>query len=105
MPFAIKHKTKDRYVSNTNSMKADYDDDGLTSLQFARVYPTKSGAKTAMINWASYWDHTVFNEETANLLRNQGAPDDVISLMSMGKVVPNKEMIDLVEIIPIQLST
>lgn len=54
MPYVIKHKTNDRYISGTKSRKADYDSDGLVSLPFARIYPTKSGAISAVTRWAMY---------------------------------------------------
>jgi hypothetical protein len=59
MPYVIKHKTSDRYICGSKSKKADYDKNGLVSLPFARVYSTKSGAHSALIDWAKVCDKKI----------------------------------------------
>jgi hypothetical protein len=58
MPYVIKSKTADRYVNGSES-KAAYasmDEYSLVPLEFARIYPTKNGAKYALDFWAYIMD-------------------------------------------------
>jgi hypothetical protein len=68
MPYIIKHKTEDRYVSFSKSMKADHDENYLTSLKHAQVYPTEAGAKSAMNDWAKYGVSGLINQAKLDLV-------------------------------------
>lgn len=52
MPYAVKHKNKDLYISGTTSKKAVKHEHGLVEKKYAKIYATESGAKSARGIWA-----------------------------------------------------
>jgi len=56
MPYAVKHKDKDLYISGTTSEKAARYDHGLVEKEYAKIYATESGAKSARGQWALTMD-------------------------------------------------
>lgn len=56
MPYAVKHKDKDLYISGTTSQKAVRYDHGLVEKKYAKIYATESGAKSARGQWALTMD-------------------------------------------------
>jgi hypothetical protein len=104
MPYVIKHKHKDRYVCGTHSKKADHDADELVSLEFARIFPTESGARTALRSWASRWDGLAIDKKKmAWLRRYSNYSEEVIRLSCTGTVVADQAKLDMVEIVPIRI--
>ena len=67
MPYVIKHLSEDIYVSNSTSKNADYDENGLTSVKFARLYSSELGAKIALSKWARYSVSRIINQDKFNL--------------------------------------
>ncbi len=53
MPYVIKHKLKDRYIGN-RAKTADYDEDFLVSVDYARFYSSERGAKQGLTSWCRY---------------------------------------------------
>lgn len=104
MPYVIKHKAEDRYICGSKSNKADYDNNDLVSLEFARIYSSKSGAKTAMINWAKIYDDTVFNQHRADRFRDFNVSADIKYQLSLGDVVVDQSRLSLVEIVPVTIT-
>jgi hypothetical protein len=60
--YVIKHKEKDVYIngSKSNAAFASMDSDDLVPIDYARVFPTLSGAKTALSSWAGTWDNATY---------------------------------------------
>lgn len=52
MPYVIKHKQKSRYVGKCK--KADYDEDKLVSIDYAKFYSSEKGARLGMLSWCRY---------------------------------------------------
>lgn len=54
MPYVIKHKTKERYIcgSKSNAAYQSMDKNDLVPIEYARVFPTLSGAKSALASWS-----------------------------------------------------
>lgn len=104
MPYVVKHKNKDRYLCGTKSSRADQDADGLVSMEFARIFPTKAGAKTAIRHWAEVWDNTVIDQKKLDWIRQfHDPPSDEISQMCFGSVVIDQTKLDMVEILPVEI--
>lgn len=62
MPFVIKHKERDRFVSN-GQKSADYDGDLLVSIDYARFYGTEAGARLGLNWWCRYSVSGIVNQE------------------------------------------
>lgn len=103
MPYVIKHKTKDRYVSNTKSTKVEYDEDGLTGPEFARIYPTRGGARSALIDWSKYWDTSIKDEENVERLKSQGVGESIAQRMGFSRIAINQSKVDLVHIVEVEM--
>lgn len=103
MPFVIKHRTEDRYLCGSRSRRADHDPNGLVSMEFARIFPTESGAKTALRSWASKWDYSVRDTKREGYLRSMGADSTTIEISCQGRVVPDEAKLAMVEIVPIKM--
>lgn len=68
MPFVIKSKKSDRYVNGSRSRAAfaSMDSDSLVPVEFARIYPTKAGAKSALDFWAYLMEERDNKQEIKN---------------------------------------
>ena len=104
MPFVIKHKTQDRYICGTKSNKRDFDANGLVSIEFAQVYATEQGAKSALRSWASVWDNNAFDSKRAQQLRATSELDEhEIMFHCTGAVVVDEAKRNMVEIVAMKL--
>lgn len=63
MQYVIKLKNSNRYYSRAKSIKADWDHNELTSIQYAQIYATRSGAATALRRHCSYRVSRLINKE------------------------------------------
>jgi len=99
MPYVIKPKTDERYLCGTTSNKADFDDNGLVSLDYARIYPTEAGAKSSMKHWAKKWDHNVIDIAAKTRFVAQGMPDSVAESVARGGIVVDDAKLNLVEVV------
>jgi len=73
MPYAVKHKDKDLYISGTTSQKAARYDHGLVEKEYAKIYATESGAKSARGQWATKWVNAPIGQIGGEVVR-----DDVL---------------------------
>ena len=64
MPYVIKSKTHNRYVNGSRSKAAfnSMDDNSLVPIDYARIYPTLSGAKSALACWLYIMDDRVSSD-------------------------------------------
>jgi hypothetical protein len=85
-------------------MKADYDSNGLTSFEFARIYNSKANASAALNTWASAWDANALNEANYNYFLSRNFSETDARWRSSGMVVKNQIKFDMVHIVPIQMS-
>lgn len=59
MPYLVKRRDQELYLSGTKSRKVKRDPDGLVERAHARVFSTESGAKSARGQWAVKWDNDI----------------------------------------------
>lgn len=73
MSYVIKIKNQDKFYpsSSARASRGTADENGFVDLEYARVFPTKPGANTALVNWATVvgtgWS-LVVDEQRKNLV-------------------------------------
>lgn len=105
MPYVVKHKINDRYLCGTRSQKADHDPHGLVSIDFARIFPTEAGAKTAIRAWAKRYDGLAIDQKKMERLQRR-APELTMAQLEpicRGSVVLDQDKVDMVEIVPVRI--